>query len=172
MRDPEMMVPAGHQLVAPAIAWLDSSTVEMSIDTTISYTDKKIVCDSALAVDYTGFEGEHTFLPLNDKGQWINTIHKVKKLTRPQLDYLNTIIGDKNSFLNPLLVACYEPRHGIVYFRNGKVIGQTAICLRCARLESTIKIGDPKQEGLLNESGRDKLNRLCKELKFSECRVN
>ncbi|TMI62399.1 MAG: hypothetical protein E6H07_13340 [Bacteroidetes bacterium] len=159
-----------QQLFGSSIKWLDSSKVEMAIDTTISYKTKNFDCDSVLAIDYTGFEGEYTFLPLNDKGQWINKIQQVKKLTQQQEDYVATVIGDKKSYSNPVLVACYEPRHGIVYFKNGRVIGQTAICLSCARLESTIKIGDPKREGLLNEVGRQKLNRLCKELQFSDCR--
>src|SRR5690606_29087619 len=133
--------------------------------------NKGITCDSVLAIDYTGFEGEHTLLPLNDKGQWINKIHKVERLTQQQEDYVAAVIGDKNSYKDPLLVACYEPRQGIIYFKNGKVIGQTAICLSCARLESTIEIGDPKREGLLNEVGRQKLNKLCKELQFSDCRT-
>jgi len=168
-QDSGKVKPPKQQLVISRIKWLDSSKVVMSIDTGISYKDAKIICDSALAIDYTGFEGEHTFLPLNDKGQWVNTIHKVKRLTQQQQDYLRTVIGDRKSYSNPLLVACYEPRHGIVYFKQGKVIGQTAICLSCARLESTIKIGDPKLEGLLNEAGRQKLNRLCEELQFSDC---
>ena len=159
-----------QQLFVSSIRWLDSSKVEMAIDTTISYKNKNVSCDSVLAIDYTGFEGEHSFLPLNAKGQWINKIHKVKKLTQQQEHYVATVIADRNSYSNPLLVACYEPRRGIVYFKNGRVIGQTAICLSCARLESTIKIGDPKREGLLNEVGRQKLNRLCKELRFSDCR--
>jgi hypothetical protein len=168
-QDSGTIAPPKQQLFASKIKWLDSAKVEMSIDTRISYKGKKMICDSALAIDYTGFESEHTFLPLNDKGQWVNTIHKVEWLTQRQQDFVATVVGDEKSYSNPLLVACYEPRHGIVYFKNGKVIGQTAICLSCARLESTIKIGDPKQEGLLNQAAREQLDRLCKELQFSNC---
>jgi len=159
-------VPPEYKL---AISWLDSSKVQLSIDTTLSYKAKIITCDSSLAIDYIGFEREHTFLPINTKGQWINSIRKVKRLNTEQQQYLASTIGDKNIYSNPLLVACYEPRLGIIYFKNGKIIGQTAICLGCARLESTIEIGDPRQEGLINEQGRKRLNKLCNELRFSYC---
>jgi len=159
-------VPPEYKLT---ISWLDSSKVQLSIDTSLSYKAKVINCDSAFAIDYIGFEGEHTFLPINNKGQWINSIRKIEKLSPQQQQYLTSVIGDKNIYSDPLMVACYQPRLGIIYFKNGKVIAQTAICLGCARLESTIEIGDPKQEGLINERGRKSLNKLCNELQFSDC---
>lgn len=52
-----------------------------------------------------------------------------KKSTDAQLQSLHTILGKRSSFKDPTLVSCYEPRIGIICFREGKVIGQSQICL-------------------------------------------
>ena len=83
------------------ISWLDSSKVVYAVDTLLMHKGKAFICDSVIAIDYTGFLGEHTFLPLNDKGQWINTIKKREKLSAGQIQILHSVFGDKKSFNNP-----------------------------------------------------------------------
>ena len=85
------------------ISWLDSSNVTYQVDTFLTHKGKGFLCDSAIAIDYTGFFGEHTYMPLNDKGQWINIIEKRKKLKDDQLQLIHSVFGDKKSFDNPMM---------------------------------------------------------------------
>jgi hypothetical protein len=152
------------------ISWRDSGNVKLDIDPGLSHGGGAFKCDSVIAIDYIGSLGEHTYLPLNNKGQWINTISKRKKLLSSQIDSLNSILGDKTSFVNPMQVACYEPRLGIVYFRKGKVIAQSTICLLCARLESTAKLGNKESYSSFNKRTLRRLERICTQLDFSNCK--
>ena len=152
------------------ISWLDSSNVTYQVDTFLTHKGKGFLCDSAIAIDYTGFFGEHTYMPLNDKGQWINTIEKRKKLKDDQLQLIHSVFGDKKSFDNPMMVSCYEPRLGIVYFKDNKVIGQSAICLGCARLKSTAKLGNGDDYSSFSEQTLRRLEKLCVDLQFSDCK--
>jgi len=152
------------------ISWLDSSKIIYQVDTFLTHKGKGFLCDSVIAIDYTGFLGEHTYMPLNEKGQWINTIVKRKKLTDDQLQLIHSVFGDKKSFYNPMMVGCYEPRLGIVYFKDNKVIGQSAICLGCARLESTAKLGNGDNYSSFSEHTLRRLEQLCSELQFSDCK--
>jgi hypothetical protein len=152
------------------ISWLDSSKVVYVVDSSLTHYGRIFLCDSAIAIDYTGFLGEHTFMPLNGKGQWINTIKKTKKLSVGQLQLINSVFGDKKSFDNPIVIGCYEPRFGIVYFKNHKLIGQSAICLGCERLKSTVKLGNGENYSSFNEQTLRRLEKLCNDLQFSECK--
>lgn len=66
------------------------------------------------------------------------------------------------------MVACYEPRLALVYFKNNKVIAQTQICLTCAGLNSTVELGNRREDGLFNQNATDSMDNLRKELNFSE----
>jgi hypothetical protein len=151
------------------ISWLDSSKVVYAVDTLFTHKGKAFLCDSAIAIEYTGFLGEHTYMPLNDKGQWINTIKKSKKLSAEQLQLIHSVFGDKKSFNNPMMVSCYEPRLEIVYFNDNRVIGQSAICLSCSRLESTAKLGNNDNYSSFSELTLTRLEKLCIDLQFSDC---
>jgi hypothetical protein len=151
------------------ISWLDSGKVMLNIDSLLTYKDKAFNCDSAIAVDYIGHQGEQTTSPLNNKGQWISTIQKRVKLTNYQIDSLNSIIGDKKSYFNSMQVSCYFPQLGIIYFKRGKVIGQSAICLSCARLESTAKLGSGENYSSFNRIALRRFEKICSELNFSNC---
>ncbi len=152
------------------ISWLDSSKIIYAADTFLTHKGKAFICDSAIAIDYTGVLGEHTYMPLNENGQWINTIKKRKKLTYEQLQLIHSVFGNKNSFDSSMLVSCYEPRLGIIYFKKNKVIGQSAICLSCARLESTAKLGNGENYSSFNERTLRRLEPLCSGLQFSDCK--
>jgi hypothetical protein len=152
-----------------AIIWVDRNNLILQVDTTLSHKGSAFSCDSAIAFDYIGFEGEHTFSVLNDKGQWINTIKQSKKLSANQILRVHNILGNKESFDNPMFVGCYEPRLGIVYFKQGKVIGQDKLCLGCARLESTARLGNGENYSSFNKKTMRQLEKLCQQLNFSDC---
>lgn len=151
------------------IQWLDSAKVNYNIDTSLSHIGAGFSFDSAITVEYTGYWVEDIFLPINDKGQWISNITKRKKLTLSQLDLIHSIFGSRKAFNNPQVIPCYEPRHGIIYFKDNKVICQSAICIDCARLQSTAKLGDGTNYSSFNQKTQKQLEQLCIDLEFSEC---
>ncbi|KFF02435.1 hypothetical protein [Flavobacterium reichenbachii] len=148
------------------IFWLKDKTVNIQIDHTLSYS-KDIKCDSVIGVNYIGFAGEHFFNPINEKGQYINTIIQTKKLNQKQISRLSTIIGNKKTYKDPNIAACYEPRLAFIYFKNDTVICQTQICLSCNQLHSSAHIADGA-DGNLNKEAVKKLTELHDELGFKE----
>ena len=150
------------------ITWIENDKVTLDIDSNLSYRRKAFNCDSVIAIDYVGFEKDHSFYPINENGMWISTILKTKKLTISQNNRFNKILGDYKTFENPRMVACYEPRLALIYFKNNKVIAQTQICLTCAGLNSTVELGSRRKDGLFNQNATDSMDNLRKELNFSE----
>jgi hypothetical protein len=149
------------------IHWLTNKTNSMAINPLLSH-QKGFECDSVIGIDYIGFEGEHFYYPINEKGELINTIIKKQKLNRKQFLKLNSILGNRDTYKNPNIVGCYEPRLGFVYFKNNKVIGQTQICLSCAQLRSTAETVEGELGELFNEKATKELNELRIELGFKE----
>lgn len=148
--------------------FLDSLPVILQIDTSLSHQKNGFPCDSVIAIDYNGAFGEHTYEPLNKKGQWINTIKNRRKLTNKQVEFIHSVFGDPKTFKNPMMVACYEPRLGFVFYKHSKVIAQSAVCLGCAGIESSATLGSGDHYASFNEKAEDMLTTLYKELKF-EC---
>jgi hypothetical protein len=146
--------------------WLDSSYVILAIDTFLSHRQNAFKCDSAIMVDYNGGFGEHSYLPLNEKGQWINTIKRRKKLSVNELQFIKQIFGNKSTFKDPLIIGCYEPGLGIIYFKDNKVIAQSAICIGCARIQSTATLGSGDSYASFNEKTKQKLVQFYSSLKF------
>lgn len=151
----------------PKIYWLKTPKYTIEIDSTISH-HKGFECDSVIGIDYFGFEGEHFFYPINKEGQEVSTIKNRKKLTKLQFDKLNDILGSKETYKNPQIVSCYEPRLAFVYFKNNKVIGQTQICLSCAQLQSTVETINGEHGNCFNQKATDQLDQLRIELGFSK----
>ena len=148
------------------INWLTDKKVSLKIDTYLSYS-KGFECDSVIGVNYIGFEGEHFYFPINEKGEYINTISQTKKLNNNQVSRLNLIIGSKKTYENPNITGCYEPRLAFIYFKNSKVICQTQICLGCYQLHSTANIANGVS-GDFNSQAKKELTELQNELGFKE----
>lgn len=148
------------------IFWLNDKMANLKIDPTLSY-NKEIKCDSVIGVNYIGFAGEHFFYPINEKGNYINTISQTKKLNHNQILRLNAIIGNKKTYKNPNISGCYEPRLAFIYFKNGAVICQTQICLTCYQLQSTAHFVDVAS-GNFNNLAQKKLTELHDELGFTQ----
>ncbi|WPO79104.1 hypothetical protein [Flavobacterium sp. KACC 22761] len=145
------------------IRWATTNHFLIDIDTLLSY-EKEFECDSVIGVNYIGFDGYgHSFYPINKNGKSISTIKTRQKLERKQILKLNAILGNKKTFKNPNLYACYNPRLGFIYFKDNKIICQTQICLECSQLESTAKTAGIKS-GAFNEKARKELRKLSNEL--------
>lgn len=56
------------------ITWIENDKVTLDIDSNLSYRRKAFNCDSVIAIDYVGFENDHSFYPINENGMWISTI--------------------------------------------------------------------------------------------------
>ena len=157
-----------YQLVTPKIEsaeirWATTNDFLVNIDTLLSY-EKGFECDSVIGVNYIGFDGYgHSFYPINKKGRSINTIKSRHKLEHNQISKLNAIIGNKKTYKNPNLTACYNPRLGFIYFKNNKVICQTQICLECSQLQSTAKTAGEKSDAF-NDKAYKELTKLSNEL--------
>ena len=149
-----------------SIYWIKSPKNIVEINKSLSH-QKGFKCDSVIGVDYFGFEGEHFFFPINENGEFISSIKKKLKLSEEQFLKLNSILGSKETYKNPRIVSCYEPRLAFIYYKENKVIGQTQICLSCAQLRSTAKTVGGDHGNLFNEKATEQLNSLRTELGFS-----
>jgi len=147
------------------IHWLSNKINKMAINPLLSH-EKGFVCDSVIGIDYVGFEGGHSYYPINEKGEYINTIIRKQKLNEAQFLKLNSILGNKSTYINPSIASCYEPRLAFIYFKDNKVIGQTQICLGCAQLHSTAETVNGKFGDLFNKKAAEELNNLRLELGF------
>lgn len=147
------------------ISWLKKSKVEIEINNQLSH-QIGFECDSVIGIDYIGFENEDFYFPINEKGEFISSVKKKKKLNKKQFLKLNSILGNKKTYENPQIIGCYEPRLGFIYYIKNKVVGQTQICLDCAQLHSTAKTIDKQYGGLINDVARKELGKLKIELGF------
>ena len=146
-----------------SLYWRQDKIIELQIDKNLSHQNG-FTCDSVVGIDYVGFDGEHSFFPVNKKGQFISTIIKTQKLDQRQIIRLNAIMGDSLTYKNPRIVGCYEPRLAFVYYKGNKVIGQTQICLSCAQLRSTAMTVNNEYGGLFNEKATQQIDNLRIEL--------
>jgi hypothetical protein len=152
---------------AENIYWVKKLNTEIEIDENLSH-QKGFECDSVIGVDYIGFNGEDSYYPINEKGEFISSIKKKAKLTESQFTKLKSIIGNKKTYKNPRIVGCYEPRLGFIYYKKNKIVGQTQICLSCAQLNSTAKTIKDEYGNLFNEKATEQLNDLRIEIGFNK----
>lgn len=148
--------------------WLDSSRAIMKIDTNLSYSKSNFKFDSIIILDYNGGFGEHSYLPLNDSGQWITTIKFRERLTNKKASYLDDIFGDKQTYKNELHIGCFQPGLGLIYYKNNYVVGQSTICIGCARILSTMRLGNNDYYASFNQKTKDKLKQFYKDLNIKK----
>ena len=149
-----------------SIYWRLDKISEVLIDKNLSHK-KGFEYDSIIGIDYIGFDHERFFYPVNNTGNYTSSIKNSKKLNEAQILKLFSILSDKNTYKNPRIVGCYEPRLAFLYFKNNKIIAQTQICLSCAQLRSTAKTVSGQYGGLFNQAATNKLDRLRIELKLT-----
>ncbi|MBO9702645.1 MAG: hypothetical protein J7604_20705 [Sporocytophaga sp.] len=136
---------------------------KLAINKELSHA-KGFPCDSVVGMDYIGFEGEHVYMPIGKNGYYISSIKKTQKLSASQIVRLNKILGNKKTYENPSLVACYEPRLAFIFYKKGEVIAQTQICLSCAQLRSTAKLAGDSYGDLMNQNAINEFYKLTNEL--------
>jgi hypothetical protein len=136
----------------------------------LSHKGTNFKTDSVLAVDYEGYNDDRGFAPLNEVGNWISTISRIKKLSNKQIEMIQSVLGNPATFQKPIFAFCFEPRLGLIYFKDGKVIAQSAICLQCGRLESSAELGNGEYYTEFNKDALSELETLCLALGFSNCK--
>ncbi|MEO6149916.1 MAG: hypothetical protein ABIN95_12150 [Mucilaginibacter sp.] len=140
--------------------------VTLEINTMLTHKRSAFRCDSVIIVNYNGLVNGHTYYPVNDKGEWLNTITKKKKLNVLQLKTLNSIIGNPASFKVPLKTDCIKPDIGVVYFKDGRVIAQSEMSLECAWVKSTAQLGSNDHSHLFNKKALRRLDKFYSGLKM------
>lgn len=140
--------------------------LKLEIDESLSHAGKAFQTDSVLAVSYNKHFWEGHELPVEKDGSWQNTLEKIVKLSPAQVAKFHAILGSGKTYKNPAGAGCYEPRLGLVFFRGGKVVAQSAICTSCMRLQSTAKLGDGSHYAAFNVKALKRLEKLERELGF------
>ena len=147
-----------------SIEYVDSGRAVMNIDITLSYIDA-FTCDSAIAVDYEGME-DNKIDVLDENGRWLNSVRERKKLTQSQLNRYTAILGNPLTYKNGRNGMCFIPHLALVYYKKGRVQAQTAICLSCCHVASSVLLGDGSRYSSINDTAVNKFVELCKELGY------
>jgi hypothetical protein len=159
-------------LILPALAFLtiamghEEGILTMDINENLSHQGKAFESDSVLAVTFNKEYSEGRDMPVRKDGTWENPIERKIKLTPAQAAKFHAILGAKKTYKNPANAICYEPRLGLVFFKGGKVIAQTAICTTCMRLESTARLGNGSHGSGFNLKVLERLEKMSAELGF------
>jgi hypothetical protein len=137
------------------ISWSDSGKVEFKLNELLTYP--KIYYDSAKILFYMGYnlgEGLDTesYFPLNDDGEWISTIMRSSIISKTDLWKVDSLLGNQKSYDESTAAGRLAPKYGIVYFKNGKVIGQTCIDPGGQTVKTTFKLPQPSYSQRLNNS--------------------
>jgi hypothetical protein len=111
------------------ISWLDSCITKFAKK---DYTYPKLDYDSAKLLYYNGYNAEEgldtsSFFPLNKDGKWISTIINSTTVPKADLVIVDSLLGSQKSFDENSAAGRQCPELGIVYFKTGKVIGQTTL---------------------------------------------
>lgn len=165
LADDTLIVDDTIRTTSQPIYWRLDKISDIVIDKNLSHK-KGFAYDSIIGIDYTGFNHEDFFYPVNEQGQYTSSIKNSKKLNAVQCTKLFVILSDESTYKNPRIVACYEPRLAFVYFKDNKIIAQTQVCLTCAQLRSTAKTISGEYGGLFNEKATSQLDSLRMELGF------
>jgi hypothetical protein len=144
--------------------WVDTPKIKLAIDTNLSFKHGGFNCDSAVFLRYQGSSGEYSFSPINEKGQWISTITKRIRLTNRQSAKLTTILGDKETFKNPLNLVTAGPGIGIVYFKKGFVIAKLDISMGSSGIWATPRLGNNNYNCQFNDEANAKLREIFKQM--------
>jgi hypothetical protein len=125
------------------ISWKDSSVVQFKLDGSISYP--KIEYDSAKILFYRGYNLEEgldtaSYFPVNTTGKWISTVISSANISKTDLWKVDSLLGNQKSYDESAAAGGQDPKYGIVYFKNGKVIGQTSIGPGSQTVRTTFKL--------------------------------
>lgn len=139
--------------------------------------------DQVIAYDYDGQANN----PIVKDSQLIKRgyhgqIYGQTELTKMQIAVFHKIIGDTATY-GGMTAACFDPHMGIVYYKQGKIVGYISVCISCNYLLASMPmpVSEVKKKYIdkektiltslygFSQSAREKLNNFCKELKFTTC---
>ena len=137
------------------ISWKDSSVVEFRLDGTFSYP--QIEYDSAKILFYWGYNIEEgldtaSYFPINLTGKWISTVISSANISKADLWKVDSLLGNQKTYDESAAANRQDPKYGIVYFKNGKVVGQTSIGPGSQTVRTTFKLPQPSYSQRLNNS--------------------
>jgi len=137
------------------ISWKGSSVVEFKLDGSISYP--KIEYDSANILFYRGYNLEEdldtaSYFPVNTSGKWISTVISSSNISKADLWKVDSLLGNQKSYDESAAAGRQDPKYGIIYFKNGKVIGQTSLGPGSQTVRTTFKLPQPSYSQRLNNS--------------------
>lgn len=89
-------------------------------------------------------EGSEFMRILSDKDEIASTVKKSVKLNVEESKELINRMGSKGAY-GGTTAFCFEPHLGIVFFKDNEPVISVNICLRCNRLESSIRISAQEQ---------------------------
>lgn len=126
----------------PKIKWVDSANVAISLDSNILFDNSRTQFDSVDIVHYWGYgvDSEIGYYPVNEKGQWISTIIKSKRLDREYTAWIDSLLASFENFDSPDAEPINLPKFGLIYYKNGAVVGLVSIGDKSVM--STIKLGN------------------------------
>ena len=138
------------------ISWKDSSAVQLELSPDL-IVYPKIDYDSAKLLFYWGYNLEEgldtaSFFPVNSNGKWISTIIYSCTISKADLSKVDSILGNQKSYDESAAAGGQDPKYGIVYFKNGKVIGQTSLGPGSQTVKTTFKLPQPSYSQRLNNS--------------------
>ena len=144
-----------------SISWIDNNQVKVSIKNHLSYIDKSVKFDSVILVHYWGYLLEKSwksYFPINETGQWISTIMKSKRLNEKEVYFIDSLLANPNTYDLSVYHPNLFPKFALAYFKNGQVIGQTAI--GAESVKSTILLGSKNYFAQFDSQQHKILNRI------------
>jgi hypothetical protein len=76
---------------------------------------------------------------INEKSQFAPTISQQVALKPDDVYFITRLLSNKNTY-NWIVMACFMPRLGLVFYQDNQIVMHISICYECNRLESSISI--------------------------------
>lgn len=131
---------------------MNTINVNQSKIDSCSYYLQTLAADSICAFKYDGEEQDTTLDIANLKNQTLHsTARKVKKLTQKDMQTLIQVFSQLCDSKDVQVSKCYEPHHGFVFYRNGKMIHHFSICFTCNNYHSSLKLPSNFRAGFTPE---------------------
>ncbi|MNV07275.1 hypothetical protein D3C71_976960 [compost metagenome] len=110
----------------------------------------------------------------------IDVIENQHAMNQSEADQFLRLLSARSTY-GGMRMACFEPRLGIVFYKDGLYVNQISICMECNYLEAPFQIPALERQRKISEKhytgdndygfskkGRNGINQLLKEFKFGE----